>query len=82
MAIYSFICTRDSEHSETTKDLISFYQACGIKVKTIVGVSSIFSGYKAAFKEINPNNEDLVGIQGFSGPNFFGFNYLIANNIT
>ena len=61
MNIYAFICTRSREEvSMTTHKLLSFLSSCSINIFLLANQESIFSGYKAAFEQVNPNPEDII----------------------
>lgn len=60
MKIYAFICTRSKDLSDTTKKLVSYLSSCNIDTKLLVDSESIFSGYKRAFENTNPEDEDII----------------------
>lgn len=61
MNIYAIICTRSREKvTQTTNNLLTYLAGCGIKVYLMANQSSLFSAYKRAYTQINPNPEDII----------------------
>lgn len=58
--IYSLICSRDSNFSETTISLFQYFKEAGVTVKSLVGFNSIFEAYEKGFKSLNANDEDII----------------------
>lgn len=58
---YSLVCSRDTQYSNTTKQLFSYFSKAGIKVKSLVGQESIFSAYDKGVKSlIDARGQDIV----------------------
>ena len=59
--IYAVICTRDANQiTKTFSDLLAFYVECGIKPLVFSGQQSIFSAYKQAVEQIDPDPLDDI----------------------
>jgi len=60
MTLYAFICTRTTEFSSVTNDLVSYLSRVGVNVKLLVNQDSIFEGYKKAVEKIQPDPSDII----------------------
>ena len=76
--IFAFICTRQSDLSETTQNLVSYLYSCGAQVNLLVNKSSIFSAYSKSYEEnkhLISKNDILIfchdDIEIFNDPKHF-----------
>lgn len=60
MNIYALICTRSDKLSLALRTLACFYEDCGVSVKLLIGMSSIFDAYNKGFTHINPSDDDII----------------------
>jgi hypothetical protein len=60
LKIYSLICSRDNQFSQTSLELFDYYKRCGIEVKSLIGFKSIFSAYNKGVNNLNLKPDDIV----------------------
>jgi hypothetical protein len=61
MNIYAIICTRSRDKvTQTTNALLTYLAKCGIKVFLLADTKSLFSSYKRAYTQINPEKDDIL----------------------
>ena len=60
MQYYAFICTRSSDLTDTTKELVSYLSSIDTKVKILAGEDSLFSAYDNALHSEKLDPSDII----------------------
>ena len=60
MKIHSLTCTRSSEYSETTINLLEYFERCDINSKILVNQKSIFDAYEKGIDELGAAFDDII----------------------
>lgn len=58
--MYAFICTRDKDLKQITKDLLVYLASCGVRSKVLVGQKSIFEAYSFALTDEQIRDDETV----------------------
>lgn len=60
--IYSLICSRNTLYKPTTLALFEYFNQVGVKVKSLIGKTSIFDAYSEAFNSLSSvcSPEDII----------------------
>ena len=74
--IHSLTCTRDSDLSETTANLLKYFEKCNITSKILINRDSIFNAYTKGIDELDADLDDIIilchdDIEILSDPNVF-----------
>ena len=76
MKIHSLTCTRSEKLSDTTSDLLEYFDRCGIQSKLLINQTSIFDAYDKGIDDLDADFDDIIilchdDIQILSDPKVF-----------
>jgi len=60
MNVHAFICTRSTNHSQTTDDLLDYLVRAGVTPHLLVNKTSIFSAYASELESVTDKNDIVV----------------------